>query len=97
MRLIYIGPDPEALGVVPLREGWPATDHDEEDEGVIAEKLAQRVKLPSTTEDGAPSWGGPVYRLDAEPEKHTAPRKRGAQDAKDSASGAPDAATGTEA
>lgn len=95
-RLIYIGPDPAEHGVVPLQEGWPSADHDEEDEVALAEKLAQRVKLPSPTPDGAPAWGGPVYRLDEAPEKHTAARKRGGQDAKDSASGAADAPAETE-
>lgn len=77
-RLIYIGPDPAEHGVVPLREGWPAENHDEPDEAVAAEKLAQRVKLPSTSEDGAPSWGGHVYRLEeSQPAK---PRRRAAGD-----------------
>lgn len=34
----YAGPEPN--GLVPLPEGWPAADHDEQDEAVRAEKLA---------------------------------------------------------
>ncbi len=84
-RLIYIGPDPSELGVVPLKEGWPAFDHDEDDEDVIAEKLAHRVKLPSTTPDGVAARGGPVYRLDEEAGKTTTKSRTAASGPKDSA------------
>lgn len=39
MKLKYVGPKSDA-GVLPLREGWPALDHEERDEGVASEKLA---------------------------------------------------------
>lgn len=39
MRLRYVGPTSES-GVLPLREGWPAADHEESDEAEAAEKLA---------------------------------------------------------
>lgn len=40
MRLMYIGPDPAVVGIVPLPEGWPAFDHDEADDSLAAEKVA---------------------------------------------------------
>ena len=40
MRLIYTGPDPAVVGIVPLPEGWPAADHDEEDAEVAKAKVA---------------------------------------------------------
>lgn len=40
VQLRYIGPDPETVGVVPLPEGWPATDHEEAEPARRAEKLA---------------------------------------------------------
>lgn len=40
MKLIYIGPDPATVGVVPLPEGWPAESHEETEETVAAAKLA---------------------------------------------------------
>lgn len=36
--LRYVGPSHEA-GVLPLPEGWPAADHEEQDDRVRAEKL----------------------------------------------------------
>ncbi|PKN81532.1 MAG: hypothetical protein CVU47_06350 [Chloroflexi bacterium HGW-Chloroflexi-9] len=39
-HLTYTGPDPAAVGIVPLPEGWPALDHDEADEQLAAEKVA---------------------------------------------------------
>ena len=40
MELIYIGPDPVVVGVVPCPEGWPAAPHDEPDKVLAAEKVA---------------------------------------------------------
>lgn len=41
MRLKYVGISPaDNGGIVPLPEGWPAADHDEDDEALAAEKLA---------------------------------------------------------
>lgn len=37
--LHYIGPAP-VLGIVPLPEGWPASDHEETDDEVRAKKLS---------------------------------------------------------
>lgn len=45
-RLRYTGPDPAAVGVVPLPEGWPAFDHDEPDAALRAEKLASGAYAP---------------------------------------------------
>ncbi|HXG36521.1 MAG TPA: hypothetical protein VNL15_06105 [Dehalococcoidia bacterium] len=39
-KLIYIGPDPAEVGVVPLPEGWGAFDHEETDEKLAKEKVA---------------------------------------------------------
>lgn len=38
--LKYIGPEPAAVGIVPLPEGWPAADHDEPNTDRYAAKLA---------------------------------------------------------
>lgn len=40
MDLIYIGPSPAEVGIVPCPEGWPAADHVEQDAGLAAEKVA---------------------------------------------------------
>ena len=41
MRLKYIGVSPAANGgTVPLPEGWPAADHDEDNETVATAKVA---------------------------------------------------------
>lgn len=39
-RLTYVGPDPAVVGLVPLPEGWPAADHEENDQALAAEKIA---------------------------------------------------------
>ena len=39
MNLIYVGPNPAEVGVVPLYEGWPAANHTEPDSSLAAEKL----------------------------------------------------------
>ena len=44
--LEYTGPDPAAVGIVPLPEGWPAEDHEEPDAVQRAAKVASgRYKL----------------------------------------------------
>jgi hypothetical protein len=41
MKLRYIGISPvENGGTVPLPEGWPAADHDEDNEELAAQKVA---------------------------------------------------------
>ena len=40
MELVYIGPNPAEVGIVPCPEGWPAADHSEPDEALAAEKVA---------------------------------------------------------
>lgn len=40
MDLIYIGPSPAEVGIVPCPEGWPAANHNEPDEALAAEKVA---------------------------------------------------------
>ncbi|MGI8423584.1 MAG: hypothetical protein ACR2NO_05655 [Chloroflexota bacterium] len=42
-ELIYIGPDPADVGVVPLPEGWSAANHEEPDIDLAAEKVASRM------------------------------------------------------
>lgn len=39
MELIYVGPSPAEIGVVPLPEGWPAADHTEPDRALARAKL----------------------------------------------------------
>ncbi len=53
VQLRYIGEDPEAVGVVPLPEGWPATDHEEPEPARRAEKLAsgKYIVAPATTSE----------------------------------------------
>lgn len=46
-KLQYVGPDPVAVGVVPLPEGWPAADHEEPDAGVAAMKLTSGMYRPA--------------------------------------------------
>ncbi len=56
-KLIYVGPDPAAVGLVPLPEGWPASDHDEPDKELAAAKVASgnyrvdRGRKPAATEE----------------------------------------------
>lgn len=47
MRLVYVGPDPAIVGVVPLPEGWPAFDHEETDQARASEKVASGSYVPA--------------------------------------------------
>lgn len=47
MRLVYIGPNPATVGIVPLPEGWPALDHEEPDEALAAEKVESGSYAPA--------------------------------------------------
>jgi hypothetical protein len=40
MRLVYVPPEVPIGSAIPLRERWPAGDHDEPNEAVAKEKLA---------------------------------------------------------
>lgn len=40
MKLVYVGPDPVEVGLVPLPEGWPAAPHQEDDAAIAEAKLA---------------------------------------------------------
>lgn len=50
--LTYIGPDPAVVGVVPLREGWPAANHEEPDALVSAAKVLSGMYRYWRAEDG---------------------------------------------
>lgn len=57
MKLVYTGPDPAAVGCVPVPEGWSAFDHDEPDAGLAAAKVASglyRRETPAKPEKPAP-------------------------------------------
>ena len=61
MQLEYIGPSPGELGMVPLPEGWPASDHAEPHPGISVIKLAFRF-----SEARCKGWGGkPAYQKPA--------------------------------
>lgn len=56
-KLIYAGPDPEVVGVVPLPEGWPARDHEEGDAELAAAKLASGMYALTPGADSAERAG----------------------------------------
>lgn len=45
--LLYTGPAPAAVGVVPLPEGWPAADHADADAARYAAKVASGNYKPA--------------------------------------------------
>lgn len=64
MQLKYTGPSTAETGVVPLPEGWPATDHEELDPAIAAAKLAFRVYRTGDTK-GRPT--GAYAYIEARP------------------------------
>ena len=57
MELVYIGPNPAEVGIVPCPEGWPAADHSEPDEALAAEKVASGLYKKHRKPE-APALGG---------------------------------------
>lgn len=51
-NLTYIGADPAVIGVVPLREGWPAANHEELDAEKQEAKIASGAYRYWRAEDG---------------------------------------------
>lgn len=45
--LLYIGPDPAVVGIVPLPEGWPAEDHTDGVDERYAAKVASGMYKPA--------------------------------------------------
>ena len=43
MKLVYIGPNPAEVGVVPLPEGWPSESHEENNREIADAKLASKM------------------------------------------------------
>lgn len=58
MKLVYVGPNPAQVGIVPCPEGWPAANHEEPDSALAAEKVASGLYQEDKPQKPASSKSG---------------------------------------